>query len=120
MASSRPGIFIVSAKRTAFGTFGGKLKDHSATELASIAARAALQSASIDPENVDHIVFGNVIQSSKCAAYLARHAGLKIGLPNHVPAVTVNRLCGSGFQSIIDGAHVGFFKQYLSWLNVPF
>jgi acetyl-CoA acyltransferase 2 len=103
--ASRKGIFIVSAKRTAFGTFGGKLKDHTATDLATIAARAALQSASIAPENVDHVVFGNVIQSSKCAAYLARHVGLRIGLPVEVPAVTVNRLCGSGFQSIVDGAH---------------
>lgn len=56
--ASRKGIFIVSAKRTAFGTFGGKLKDHTATDLATIAARAALQSASIAPENVDHVVFG--------------------------------------------------------------
>lgn len=57
-----------------------------------------------------HIIYptflGNVIQSSKCAAYLARHVGLRIGLPVEVPAVTVNRLCGSGFQSIVDGAHV--------------
>ena len=104
MASTRPGIFIVSAKRTAFGTFGGKLKNHSATQLATIAARAALQSASITPEKVDHIIYGNVIQSSKCAAYLTRHAGLAIGLPTQTPALTVNRLCGSGFQSIIDGA----------------
>lgn len=56
--SSRPGIFIVSAKRTAFGTFGGKLKGHTATDLAAIASKAALQSASLAPENVDHIVFG--------------------------------------------------------------
>lgn len=103
-AASKTGIFIVSAKRTAFGTYGGKLKNFSATDLAEIASRAALKSASINPENVDHVIFGNVIQSSKDAAYLARHVGLRIGLPENVPAVTVNRLCGSGFEAIIQGA----------------
>jgi len=98
-------IYIVGAKRTAFGTFGGKLKSHTATDLAEIASRAALQAASIDPENVDHVVIGNVIPSSKDAAYLARCVGLRIGLPDSVPAVTINRLCGSGFQSIVDAAH---------------
>jgi acetyl-CoA acyltransferase 2 len=99
-AASKTGIFIVSAKRTAFGTFGGKLKNHTATDLAEIASKAALKSASINPEHVDHVIFGNVIQSSKDAAYLARHVGLRIGLPQSVPAVTVNRLCGSGFEAI--------------------
>jgi acetyl-CoA acyltransferase 2 len=101
---SRSGLFIVGAKRTAFGTFGGKLKGKSATDLAEIAARAALKSASIGPEHVDHVIFGNVIQSSKDAAYLARHVGLRIGLPQETPAVTINRLCGSGFQAVIDAA----------------
>lgn len=99
------GLFIVGAKRTAFGTFGGKLKDVSGTEMGAIAARAALQASKVGPEHVDTVVFGNVIQSSKDAAYLARHIGLKIGLPQHVPALTVNRLCGSGFQSIVNVAH---------------
>uniref|UniRef100_A0A914BUD8 Mitochondrial 3-ketoacyl-coa thiolase n=1 Tax=Acrobeloides nanus TaxID=290746 RepID=A0A914BUD8_9BILA len=101
---SRSGIFIVAAKRTAFGTFGGTLKNHSATDLAEISARAALQSASLNPENVNHVIFGNVIQSSKDAAYLSRHVALRIGLPVHTPAVTINRLCGSGFEAIINGA----------------
>uniref|UniRef100_A0A915DBW6 Uncharacterized protein n=1 Tax=Ditylenchus dipsaci TaxID=166011 RepID=A0A915DBW6_9BILA len=71
--------FIVGAKRTAFGTYGGKLKNHSATDMAEIASRAAIKSASISPEHVDHVIFGNVIQSSKDAAYLARHVGLRVG-----------------------------------------
>lgn len=101
---SRPGIFIVSAKRCAFGAFGRSLKDHTATDLAEIVARSALKSSSIAPEHVDHVIFGNVIQSSKDAAYLARHVGIRIGLPVKTPAVTVNRLCGSGFEAIIHGA----------------
>jgi len=103
--TTRPGIFIVAAKRTAYGTFGGKLKDHTATDMATIAAKAALQSASLTPENVDHVVFGNVIQSSKDAAYLSRHVGLRIGLPIQTPALTLNRLCGSGFQAVVEAAH---------------
>jgi len=103
--ANKAGIFIVGAKRTAFGAFGGKLKGHTSTDLAEIACRAALKSASVSPENVDHIVIGNVIQTSKDAAYVSRHVGLRIGLPEHVPAVTVNRLCGSGFQAIVDATH---------------
>uniref|UniRef100_A0AC34PUT0 Uncharacterized protein n=1 Tax=Panagrolaimus sp. JU765 TaxID=591449 RepID=A0AC34PUT0_9BILA len=102
--ASRPGIFIISAKRTAFGTYGGKFKDHTATDLGAIVAKAALQSASLAPENVDHVVFGNVISSSKCSGYMPRHIGLRIGVPDHVPALMVHRQCGSGFQSIIEGA----------------
>uniref|UniRef100_A0AC35U7K7 3-ketoacyl-CoA thiolase, mitochondrial n=1 Tax=Rhabditophanes sp. KR3021 TaxID=114890 RepID=A0AC35U7K7_9BILA len=103
--AAKGGIFIAAAKRTAFGTFGGTLKNHSATDLATIAAQAALKDASLEPEHVDHIVFGNVIQSSKDSIYLSRHVGLKIGLQESTPAVVVNRLCGSGFQSIVDASH---------------
>lgn len=110
----------MAAKRTAFGTFGGTLKNHSATDLADIAARAALQSASLKPEHVNHVIFGkllswsvcnslgNVIQSSRDAAYLSRHVALRIGLPVHTPAVTINRLCGSGFEAIVNAAQVNF------------
>lgn len=108
-------IFIVAAKRTPFGTYGGKLKDHTATDLGEIAARAAVQAAKIGPENVDSIVFGNVMQSSKDAHYLARHVGIRIGLPQQVPALTVNRLCGSGFQSIVNAAHVSNIFFLFSW-----
>uniref|UniRef100_A0A914I3U8 Mitochondrial 3-ketoacyl-coa thiolase n=1 Tax=Globodera rostochiensis TaxID=31243 RepID=A0A914I3U8_GLORO len=101
---SKTGIFVVSAKRCAFGAFGGSLKNHSATDLGEIAAAAALKSSEIAPEHIDHVIFGNVIQSSKDAAYLARHIGLRVGVPVHVPAVTVNRLCGSGFEAIAQGA----------------
>lgn len=97
-------IVFVSAKRTAFGTFGGSLKGFSATDLGVIAARAAIQQANVKPDDIDHVVFGNVIQTSPDAIYLARHIGLRCELPDRVPAVTVNRLCGSGFEAIVQGA----------------
>uniref|UniRef100_A0A0N5BCU3 3-ketoacyl-CoA thiolase, mitochondrial n=1 Tax=Strongyloides papillosus TaxID=174720 RepID=A0A0N5BCU3_STREA len=103
MSGLTKGIFIVGAKRTPFGTFGGSLKNHSATDLQVVANKAAIQQAAIKPEDVDHVVVGNVVQTSKDAIYLARHSALKVGVPAPVPAVTVNRLCGSGFQSVIDG-----------------
>lgn len=98
-------IFIVSAKRTAFGTFGGKLKKHSAIDLGVIAAKAAFEAGNVNPEIVDHVVFGNVSQTSADALYMARHVGLKSGVPIPVPGLTVNRLCGSGFQAVVNGAH---------------
>ncbi|GCC31176.1 3-ketoacyl-CoA thiolase, mitochondrial [Chiloscyllium punctatum] len=98
------GVFIVAAKRTPFGTYGGVLKDHSATDLATHAARAALSAGKVDHDLVDSIIVGNVMQSSPDAAYIARHVGLQVGIPIPVPALTVNRLCGSGFQSIVSGA----------------
>ncbi|MCB9716523.1 MAG: thiolase family protein [Myxococcales bacterium] len=97
-------IFIVAAKRTPFGTFGGKLKDLSAIELGVVAAKAALEAGKVDPAAVDHVVFGNVAQTSADALYMARHIGLKAGVPIPVPALTVNRLCGSGFQAVVNGA----------------
>lgn len=97
-------IVIVAAKRTPFGAFGGALKDLSATDLGVLAAQATLEQAGADPADVDHVIFGNVIQSSKDAIYLARHIGLKAGVPQQVPAMTVNRLCGSGFQAVVSGA----------------
>src|SRR4051794_18911744 len=93
-------VFIVAAKRTPFGAFGGKLRDFTATELGAFAAKAALGTLpSTTP--IDSVIFGNVCQTSNDAAYLARHVGLRAGLPIDVPALTVNRLCGSGFQSVI-------------------
>ncbi len=97
-------IYVVAAKRTAFGTFGGKLKDHSATELGVVAAKAALEVGKVSPEVVDAVCFGNVSQTSADALYLTRHVGLKSGVPVGVPALTVNRLCGSGFQAIVSAA----------------
>ncbi len=86
------------------GAFGGKLKGFSATELAYLASKAALTQAKVDPKAVDVVFAGNVIQSSNDACYLSRHVGLKAGVPQHVPALTVNRLCGSGFETVANGA----------------
>ena len=98
-------IFIVAAKRTPFGSFGGSLKSLTATELGTIATKSALASSNnLDPSLVDAVYFGNVIQSSSDAAYLARHVGLHCGVPIASPALTINRLCGSGFETIIQGA----------------
>src|SRR5438132_11521744 len=85
-------LVFLAAKRTPFGTYGGALKDVSATDLAVHAAKSALKQAGVKPEEVDNVVFGNVMQTSPDAIYLARHVGLKSGLPQHVPALTVNRL----------------------------
>ena len=98
-------VFIVGAKRTPFGTFGGKLKDFSATDLAAHAASAALAHAKVDPALVGASVWGNVAQTSTDAAYLSRHVGLRAGLAHGSTALTVNRLCGSGFQAAISAAH---------------
>jgi acetyl-CoA acetyltransferase family protein len=97
-------IVFLSAVRTPFGTFGGTLKDLSATDLGVVAARAAVERAGVAAGDVDHVVFGNALQTSKDAIYLARHVGLRAGLPETVPAITLNRLCGSGFQAIATGA----------------
>lgn len=98
------GVFLVAAKRTPFGTFGGSLKAFSATDLGTLATRAALGSVDLDPAAVDAIFFGNVIQSSPDAAYLARHVGLRSGMAISAPSLTVNRLCGSGFETVVLGA----------------
>ncbi|XP_022111494.1 3-ketoacyl-CoA thiolase, mitochondrial-like, partial [Acanthaster planci] len=103
MAMSR-GIFIVAAKRTPFGAFGGKLKDLSQTDLCEVAARAALTAGNINPEVIDSTFIGNVAQTAPDAAYVARHVALRSGIKDDKPALTVNRLCGSGFQSIVSGA----------------
>ncbi len=98
-------IVFLSGARTAFGAYGGALKDHTATELATIAAKGALARSGISPEDIDHVVIGNVIQTSQDAPYLARHVGLNVGVPLSAPALTVNRLCASGIQAIIEGAY---------------
>ncbi|CAG9766401.1 unnamed protein product [Ceutorhynchus assimilis] len=103
-ASLVKGSFIVGAKRTVFGTYGGKLKNVSITELQTIAAKAALASANVKPENVDTVVVGIVgANSSADGIFTSRHVSLKCGIPIEKPALAVNRLCGSGFQSIING-----------------
>ena len=97
-------LVFLAAKRTPFGTYGGALKDVSATDLAVHASKAALKQSGVKPEDVDNVVFGNVMQTSPDAIYLARHVGLRAGLGQGVPALTVNRLCGSGFQAVVDAA----------------
>ncbi len=97
-------IVVLSAKRTPFGTFGGSLKDLSATDLMVVAAKSAIAASGVSTEDVGHVIVGNVVQTSADAIYLARHVGLRAGLPERVPAVTVNRLCGSGFEAVIQGA----------------
>ncbi|KAI6654331.1 Acetyl-Coenzyme A acyltransferase 2 (mitochondrial 3-oxoacyl-Coenzyme A thiolase), isoform CRA_a [Oopsacas minuta] len=98
------GVFIVAAKRTPFGTFGGKLKNTTATQLAIAASKATILAGKIPPEHIDSVVMGNVIQSSSDGIYVARHVGLHSGAPISSIALTVNRLCGSGFQSIVTAA----------------
>jgi acetyl-CoA acyltransferase 2 len=97
-------IVFLSGVRTGFGSFGGSLKDLSATQLGVIASRAALERSGVEPASVDHVVFGNVLQTSADAIYLARHIGLGSGVPIETPAVTVNRLCGSGFEAVAQAA----------------
>jgi acetyl-CoA acyltransferase 2 len=103
----KPGdIAIVSAARTPFGRYCGKIKDYTAQELGAVAAKAAIERAGIDAKDFDHAVFGNAQQTSSDAIYGARHAALRAGLPIETPALTVNRLCGSGMQAIVSAAQM--------------
>ena len=103
----KPGdIAIVSGARTPFGRYCGKLKDFTAQELGAIAGKGAIDRAGLDPKEFDHVVFGNAQQTSGDALYGARHVGLQAGLPIETPALTVNRLCGSGMQSIVNAAQM--------------
>ena len=97
-------IVFVAGRRTPFGTYGGTLKDLSATDLAVHAATAALRDAGLPPGAIGHVVVGNVLQTSADAIYLARHVGLRVGVPVETPALIVNRLCGSGFEAVVQGA----------------
>ena len=103
---SHPDVFILGGARTPMAEYVGALKDISALDLGAIAARAAMARAGVDPGQVDHVVFGNVLHTSADAIYGARHVGLKAGVPVEVPALTVNRLCGSGIQAAISGAQM--------------
>ena len=99
-------IFILGGARTPMAEYTGKLRDFSALDLGAIAARAAMERTRVDPAIVSHVVFGNVLQTSADAVYGARHVGLKAGVPVEVPALTVNRLCGSGIQAAISGGQM--------------
>ena len=99
-------VFILGGKRTAMGEYVGALKDISAIDLGATAAKGALAATSVQPEEIDHTVMGNALQTSGDAIYGARHVALKAGVPFDRPALTVNRLCGSGIQSIVSGAQM--------------
>ncbi len=97
-------VVVLSGVRTAIGTYGGGLKDQPPTELAAAVVREAVARAGIKPNDVGHVVFGNVIHTDPHDMYLARVAGIKGGLPVETPALTLNRLCGSGLQAIVSAA----------------
>lgn len=97
-------VFVVGAARTAIGSFGGSLKDLPLCELATVAVRAAIERAGIEPELVGHVVMGNVIPTEPKDAYLSRVAAIDAGVPQETPAFNVNRLCGSGLQAIVSAA----------------
>ncbi|KKB38004.1 acetyl-CoA C-acetyltransferase [Bacillus thermotolerans] len=99
-------IVVIDGARTAFTEFGGSFRNVSAIELGAAAVEEAMKRSKVDPEEVDHVVMGNVIQSSSDAIYMARHIGLKAGIPESVPGLTVNRLCGSGLQAIVNAAQM--------------
>src|ERR1700754_1306899 len=99
-------VFILGGKRTPMGEYVGVLKDISAIDLGAVAARGALQATHVKPEEIDHTVIGNALQTSRDAIYGARHVALRAGVPIDRPALTVNRLCGSGIQSIVSGAQL--------------
>jgi acetyl-CoA C-acetyltransferase len=97
-------VIIASAARTAVGSYGKSLKDVSPTDLGATAAKAAIERAQIEPDQVDHVVFGNVIHTEPADMYMARVVGMKAGIPKETPAFTVNRLCGTGVQAIVSAA----------------
>ncbi|MGE4242432.1 acetyl-CoA C-acyltransferase family protein [Ramlibacter sp.] len=101
---STPAVFVVSAVRTAIGTFGGTLKDVPLSDLATLAVKTALERSGAPAAAIGHVVMGNVIPTEPRDAYLSRVAAIQAGLPNEVPAFNVNRLCGSGLQSIVSAA----------------
>ncbi len=97
-------IVILEGARTPFGTYCGSLREVTATDLGVVAAKGALERARVAPADVDQVIFGNIMQTSPDAIYLARHVGLKAGCPIETPGLTVNRLCGSGFQAVVSAA----------------
>jgi acetyl-CoA acetyltransferase family protein len=98
-------LVFLSGKRTPFGSYGGSLKDVNPSALGAAAGRAALAEAGVRPEEIDHVVFGNVLHSAADSIYTPRHIGLELGIPEATPALGINRLCGSGFQVVIEAYH---------------
>jgi acetyl-CoA acetyltransferase family protein len=99
-------VAIVSGARTPMGRYCGKLRDFTAMDMAAIASQEAIRRSGADPKEFDHAVFGNAQQTSGDSLYGARHVALKAGLPIETPALTVNRLCGSGMQSLVNAAQM--------------
>src|ERR1017187_6023411 len=99
-------IAIVNGARTPMGRYCGKLRDFTAMDLGAIAATEAMKRPGVEPAEIDHVVMGNAQQTSGDAIYGARHVALKAGVPVEVPALTVNRLCGSGIQAAVSGAQM--------------
>src|SRR5215510_10380394 len=97
-------VVVLSGVRTAVGGYGGSLKDSPPSELAALCVREAVSRANVEPRDVGHVVFGNIIHTDAHDHYLARVAAIKGGLPVETPALTLNRLCGSGLQAIITAA----------------
>lgn len=102
---------ILDGARTAFGNFGGTLKDIGSTELSVQASKAAIEKADVKASEIEETIIGNVVPSEKNSIYLARHVGLKLGIPVEVPALTVNRLCGSGMEAIILAAKKIYLQE---------
>jgi acetyl-CoA acetyltransferase len=103
-------IVVLDGARTAMAEYAGTpghgaFADLSAIDLAVVSARAALERSGVEPDRIDHVIYGNAMQTSADAIYGARHVGLRAGVGPEVPAVTVNRLCGSGMESVVQAAH---------------
>jgi acetyl-CoA C-acetyltransferase len=121
-------VILLEGARTGFGNFGASLKDHSAVDLGVIVSKEALHRSQVDATSVDDVYFGNVVQTGKDAIYLARHIGLKTGVPETVPALTVNRLCGSGMEAVVqafkaialDGKHLVLAGGVESMSQAPY
>ncbi|RHX96065.1 acetyl-CoA C-acyltransferase [Leptospira yasudae] len=104
-------VYIVDGARTPFGKFGGGLKDFSSSELGAITAKETIRKTGVDPNQIEEAIYGNVIQDDKDSAYLARHIALRSGLSEQSSALTINRLCGSGMESILIGARKILSKE---------
>jgi len=102
--SSQREVVILSGVRTAIGTYGGSLKDQPPTELGALVVREAVARAGVEPREIEHVVFGNIIHTDPHDMYVARVAAVKGGLPVETPALTLNRLCGSGLQAVVSAA----------------
>ncbi|MRX53080.1 beta-ketoadipyl CoA thiolase [Bacillus sp. HMSC76G11] len=97
-------VYLIEGARTPFANFGGSFAQMSATELGKASAIEAIRRSKVDPEQIDHVIYGNVIHTEKNASYISRHIGLYSGVPQEVPALTLNRLCGSGLQAVVSAA----------------